>query len=521
MCKRLLALSLALLLFLTGCTSLEEPEEEPADAMDWSLYQAQGEAGPAPEETEEPERPDAFTLACYKNSTFDPITCGEGVQQDVAALLYEPLFQLNGKFQPEPVLCGGYAWDETGRVCTLTLREGVTFQDGTGLTAQDVAATLQRAAASDRYGYRLRHMVSAAANRAGQVVITLDAPNAGFLTLLDIPVTKANTEHLPVPTGTGPYLFISGEEGNYLQANAEWWQWKPLPVQTIRLEDTKDRDTARYLFSSRRIELLTIDPTDNMAAVTGQSETASRPTTILQYIGFNTASPVFGDPAVRAAFSRGVPRGSTAEAQMAGLALDAQFPVSPLSDLYPKDLEQTYSRDNAMTALTAAGQNTGETKELMLLVNEEDMFRRTSAQYIAENLTMLDWHITVQALPWEAYLAALDSGAFDLYYGEVRLTADWDLSDLVGTGGALNYGRYTDPVTDQLLADYLAAADRASALRQLLTQLQVTVPIVPICFKNYSVLTYPGTVEGLSPSSTSTFYGLESWKIHLSEAPAS
>lgn len=517
MCKHLLALSLALLLALAGCAAPEEPEEEPADAMDWDLYQSQGEAA---SEEAAPEYPAVFTLAYYKGSTFDPITCGEGVQQDVAALLYEPLFQLNGKFQPEPVLCGGYAWDETGRVCTLTLREGVTFQDGTALTARDVVSTLQRAAASDRYGYRLRNMASVAANRTGQVVITLTAPNYGFLTLLDIPITKAKTEHLPVPTGTGPYLFISGEEGDYLQANAEWWQRKALPVQTIRLEETKDRDTARYLFSSRRIELLTIDPTDNMAAVTGQSRAASRPTAILQYIGFNTASPVFGDPAVRSAFSRGVPRGSTAEAQLAGLALDAQFPVSPLADLYPEDLEQAYSRDGAMTALTAAGQNTGETKELTLLVNEEDMFRRTSAQYIAENLTMLDWHITVQALPWEEYLAALDSGAFDLYYGEVRLTADWDLSGLVGTGGALNYGRYSDPVTDQLLADYLGAVDRASALRQLLTHLQSTAPIVPVCFKNYSVLTYPGTVEGISPSSTSTFYGLENWRIHLSESPA-
>ena len=358
-------------------------------------------------------------------------------------------------------------------------------------------------------------MVSAAANRAGQVVITLAAPNSGFLTLLDIPITKANTEHQLAPTGTGPYLFISGEEGNYLQANAEWWQGKPLPVQTIRLEDTKDRDTARYLFSSRRIELLTIDPTDNMAAVTGQSETASRPTAILQYIGFNTASPVFGDPAVRAAFSRGVPRGSTAEAQLAGLALDAQFPVSPAADLYPKDLERVYSRDDAMTALTAAGQNTGETKELTLLVNEEDMFRRTSAQYIAENLTMLDWHITVQALPWEEYLAALAAGDFDLYFGEVRLTANWDLTDLLGTAGALNYGGFTDPAMDALLLTFAAAGDQTAAFRVLASQLLSSAPIAPVCFKSYTVLTHPGVVEGMGPSVSSTFFGVENWAVHL------
>lgn len=514
--RRLPALLLALLL-LTGCSSLPEEAEEPEEAMDWNLYQSQvGPEKPA-EEPEEPEHPAVFSMAYYKDSPFDPIICGEGVQQDVASLLYEPLFQLNGKFQPEPVLCESYAWDETGRICTLTLRQGVSFHDGSPLTARDAAATLQRAAASDRYGYRLRGMASAAASRSGDLVITLSAPNQGFLSLLDIPIAKSGAERQLIPVGTGPYLFISGAEGDYLQANGEWWQGKPLPVQTIPLVDTKDRDTARYLFSSRQIELLTVDPTDSMASATGQRQTASRATSILQYIGFNTASPVFGDPAVREAFSRGVPRGSTAEAQLAGMALDAQFPVSPLSDLYPKDLERTYSRDGAMTALTAAGQNTGEEKILTLLVNEEDMFRRTSAQYIAENLTMLDWNITVRTLPWEEYLAALESGDFDLYYGEVRLTADWDLRDLVGTGGALNYGGYSDPVVDGLLANYAAAPDRAASLRQLLAYLQTASPIVPVCFKNYSVLTYPGTAEGVSPSPTSTFYGLENWKIHLSQ----
>ena len=57
---------------------------------------------------------------------------------------------------------------------------------------------------------------------------------------------------------------------------------------------------------------------------------------------------------------------------------------------------------------------------------------------------MLDWTVTVEELPWEEYLAALESGEFDLYFGEVRLTANWDLSDLVGTGGAMNYGGVID-----------------------------------------------------------------------------
>ena len=119
-------------------------------------------------------------------------------------------------------------------------------------------------------------------------------------------------------------------------------------------------------------------------------------------------------------------------------------------------------------------------------------------------------------LPWEEYLAALELGDFDLYYGEVKLTADWDLRELIGTGGLLNYGGYTNEVTDQLLEEFSTAADRESAARALFAHLRNTMPIAPVCFRSTAVLTYPGVVEGLAPRAGDTFFGIENWTIHLS-----
>ena len=515
--RRLLALALAALLALTGCAAGEE--EPPADS--WEQYQQQGlpeEETPSVQEDAGPEYPAAFSLPYHRGHTLDPITCGEGMQEDVASLLFEPLFQLDEHFQPVPVLCESYEWDEKGLVCTLTLRQDVTFHDGTALTAEDVAATLRRAMASERYGYRLRGMAGVAADRSGRVRITLSAPNQGLPALLDIPIVKRGTEDLAVPTGTGPYRLA--EDGGSLVPHESWWQGKALPLASIPLVHAKDRDTARYLFSSRRVQLLTVDPTDDLAAVTGQSQSTARPTSILQFIGFNTGEgSVFASPSARAAFSRGIPRETLVSAQLAGLALAAEFPVSPLSSLYPADLALGYDKDVTLAALRAAGQGTGQQRELTLLVNGEDRFRLTSAQFIAENLSLLDWKIVVQALPWEEYLAALEAGAFDLYYGEVRLTADWDLTDLLGTGGGLNYGGYTDPTTDLLLQSFLAAPqeNRSAAARQLMVHLQEVCPIAPICFKNNSVLTHPGVAEGICPTASSTFFRLEGWTVHLSQ----
>ena len=88
---------LLLLLVLTGCETSGNAElTDPG----WEAYQQQEQQ--SQEETTQPEEtvdyPAAFSLAYHRDHTLDPITCGEGVQQDVAALLFEPLFQLNGSF---------------------------------------------------------------------------------------------------------------------------------------------------------------------------------------------------------------------------------------------------------------------------------------------------------------------------------------------------------------------------------------------------------------------------------------
>jgi len=511
--RRLLVLLLALLL-LAGCAPADV---QPEDTEIQDLLQSQ-ETAPQPEPPA-PEYPAAFSMAYHKDHTLDPITCGEGIQQNVAALLYEPLFRLDESFAPVPLLCGDYSWDESFTTLTVTPRPEVTFSDGSSLTAADIAATLRRAAASPRYSYRFRQVSSITTDRSGQVIITLTTPNSGFVSLLDIPITKNKTDSQIVPIGTGPYLLVTGADATRLIANADWWQQKALPVDTIELVHAKDQDTAMYLFSSHRVELLTVDPTVSTVSLTGQVDSLDVPTASLQYVGFNTAEGrLFSSATARAAFSAGLQREHLVDAFLSDHALAAQFPISPLSALYPADLESPYQYEHFLSVMAAAGQNTGAVQELTLLVNEEDSFRLTNARFIAESMSLMDWKITLVALPWEEYLAALTAGEFDLYYGEVRLTADWDITDLVGTGGSLNYGGYSNISTDTYLATYRAAADPVIAAYRLCQHLRTYAPIAPLCFKSSTVLTHTGVVEGISAVPYNTFHDLENWVIHLDPA---
>ena len=109
----------------------------------------------------------------------------------------------------------------------------------------------------------------------------------------------------------------------------------------------------------------------------------------------------------------------------------------------------------------------------------------------------------------------MEAGNFDLYYGEVRLSADWDLSALLSSGGTLNYGGWSNETTDRLLASFSRAGDRTAAMSALCRHLQEQSPIIPICFKSTSVLTQTGVLENLASTTTEPFYGLEDCTVYV------
>ena len=154
-------------------------------------------------------------------------------------------------------------------------------------------------------------------------------------------------------------------------------------------------------------------------------------------------------------------------------------------------------------------------RPLTLLVNEENGFKRAIADQLAESWTAGGVTVEVRALPWEEYAAALSAGNFDLYYGEARLSADWDLSSLLEPGGSLNYGHWSHPDTSALLAAYAASEQREAAMKALCAHLRDQAPLLPVCFKSTSVLTQANVVEGLTPTAAEPFYNLGACTIHL------
>ena len=502
--RRLLPLLLLPCLLLTGCwqdAALTEEEPYPEDLT--------------PQEEEVIPLPEELSLPWYNGVTLDPLTCPDGAQQTVAALLYEGLYALDPTFTPQPRLCAEAQCNDDATIWTLTLRQDVRFSDGSALRARDVTASLQRAKESERYGDRLAAVTSISESR-GRVILRLSRPNASLPALLDIPIVKSGTQDSAVPTGTGPYVLTADGDAHLLTANADWWQGKALPTERIRLVDCADESSVRYQFSSHAVQLLVSDQTGASPLRSGSRyDMAETDTAILHCLLLNQKTELLRSAAVRRCLSLGIDRESLVSACLSGHGRAAQFPLSPASPLYPADLEDAYRYEDFEDALDRAGLHTGTSQALTLLVCGDSQFKTAAASYLAAALSVCDLQITVRALPWAEYTAALEKGDFDLCYAAVKLSADWDITSLVTPGGTLNYGRFDNAALTQRLTALGEKNGTASAMAAFCRQFRQQAPFLPLCFESRSVLTQQGVFEGLTPTAADPFYGIGNWQLHL------
>ena len=501
--RPLLSLLLCAVLLLAGCGA----QGQPSDGSQASSGGGSSGTGDSSGSLAIP-----FALALYSDYSLHPVLAENRTNLTLAPLLYEPLFQLDSQFQPQGVLCQCSAVSEDGLTWTFTLRTGVTFSDGTPLTGAAVAEALNLARQEGaRYAQRLS-AVTAITGDETTVTVTLSRPNGALPALLDIPIALGSGER---PAGTGPYVLTEREGGLSLTARSGWWQDKSLPAQEIPLREVRKADDLISAFSSGDVGLVEVDLMGtNAVGYSGSYETWDYTTTDMLYLGFNTQSGLCRSAQVRRALSMAIDRDSIAQTDYARHAVAAALPVHPDSPLYNEGLarEVGYNPEELVAQLEQLG---ALGQKLELLVNSENTAKLSAAQRIAYQLDAAGVPVTLTSLPFEDFTAALQAGDFDLYLGEVVLTADFDLTALLSPSGSLNYGRWQDSQISALLTAFSQASDstREGAAYTLYNYLTQQMPIAPICFKNGSVLTQWGRLSGLAPVRGNVFCQLENWTI--------
>lgn len=495
-----LLLMAAVLCFLVGCG---DPALPPSDSDDPAVSAPEGS-------TVEPVLP--FTLPFYPDYSLHPALAENRANMALSSLLYEGLFTLDDTFTPQPVLCQSHSVSEDGLTWTFVLRQGVTFSDGTPLTGELAAQALNTALGTgSRFAGRISGLHAITGSQTS-VTITLASPNGALPTLLDIPIAKDTGTR---PAGTGPYRLTQSGSQYTLTARTDWWQGQDERFDTIHLFAIQQADDLIAAFDSGDVTMLEADLTGtNALGYSGSYEVWDYNTSDFLYLGFNTAKGYCRDAAARQAISRGIDRNSITTIPYARHALPTALPIHPDSPLFDQALadQAGYAPEVLVEFLKT---NAAPKAPLKLLVNSENSAKVAAADYIAYQLQAAGLPVTVQKLGWDSFLAALRVGNFDLYLGEVRLTADFDLTALLASHGSLNYSRWQDGQTDQLLAALRASGGdtRSAAAQALYQSLFQQSPITPVCFKYGCVLTQWGRLTGLNPRQGDLFYGLNEWAL--------
>lgn len=485
-----------------------------------------GESRPSPSPTPSPtpyEEPSPFTLGYASGSSLHPLQAGDQSSLDVDSLVYEGLFRLDERFEPQGVLAESAEPGADGLTWTVRLRADAVFSDGAPVTARQACACLLAAKGSALYSQKLAHVTAVTAGE-GVLTITLDRPCGALDALLDAPIFLEREEGLPL--GTGPYAFSRDGESLSLRFNPAWWQGAEPPFESIPLRAYASPEERAAAFGIGEISAVTCD--FNAAQALGYSgtyETHDYATTSMLYLGFNAdRDRPCSDALVRRAVSRALDRSYAVTTLLAGHAVPSALPVHPDSPLCHAQSAGLldYDLDAAAALLEQAGWTRNDEGRLVrrrkemsltLCVNRDNTVRRSVAAAVAKSLESLGVQVTVQALDWEKYTAALSAGDFDLYLGEVKLTADFDFSAL--TAGALNFGAFQDEALE-LAADTFRAsrgALRAAAGPALYAAFAEAAPFAPICFKNNSLLARWGMVRNLAPLQGAPFAFVEDWVI--------
>jgi len=522
--KRIAALALALAIAAGagGCArdkaELPSPENSP-------------EVSSSPEPQEQRPEPIVsilsqdvkLALAYYPTLPLNPYTCDNVYNKNIGGLIYESLVSVSADYKVNSLLCTSWHSDDNVN-WTFSLRKGVTFSDGSPLRTEDVVYSLQTAQLFGSYTSRFERVASIVAIDDTDVVVTLTKPNVFFARLMDVPIIPEGSGHDMLPLGTGPYKFAI-EEGSYcLEANTSWWQSEDLPFERVELKSTEDTEQTLYDFQTGDVTLVTYDKTATGTVVYRDNcEKFQTGTTTMQYLGFNTDNFFTGESVVRRAILAGIDREFIAGEIFEGFAVPSVLPVSPYCEDYDEELAESVRYYSGVTAkmLHEAGFRDTDQDSVLeryrtkftldFIVNNENPYKLRAARLIAQQMREAGIDVTLRELDWEAFTAALNARTYDVYYGEIRLQKDFDLTSLLYSYASNNFGAYSNATADGMLISYLDGTATPSQLYEFLLE---SAPIAPILFKEQQVIAQRGLVKQIYATGWNTFSDFKQWRFN-------
>lgn len=445
--------------------------------------------------------------------SWDPAAISDAESAQLLSQLYEGLTVLDASSTLRPALAESWTVEEEGRRIVFTLREGLTFSDGSPLDASDVRRSWLRVldpASPSPLASLLDDVVGAAAYARGEapaeavgihadggtLSVDLVRPAAYFPAVAAVPSLAVVPEVIdelargPRPdvafAASGPYVATGGEPGElWLTANEAYWAGVPPVARVTVVTDIGGRSEVE-VFEDEAVDWVRISPLD--ASWIRYDETLGpqlrrADEMVVDLLGFDTTRPPFDDPATRRAVAKAVDW-----RRLAVLAdPEAAAPVSivpPGAEARSSlDALPTYDPAGARAELASAGYPGGVGFPAVSLAT----YGAGPAEAIAHELEReLGIEVDVELRSFSEHSAILDTDTPAMW--TLSWSADYPhahdfLGLLLRSDSSANIGGWVDPAYDAIIDAAAATADTSEQQRLYADAqaiLREEVPLIPL-----------------------------------------
>lgn len=429
------------------------------------------QSGAQTKPTDKPKYGGRFIFGSLKDiSTTNVFRNTNSVDYNVRGLMFEGLTVLDKAGRVVPCLARSWEVSKDGLTYTFSLRRGVKFHNGKGLTSEDVRWSLDYLRDPKNGAYYLNQYADVRSIEAIDpltVVFTLKKPFSPFITAVATtksPILPAGSQLPPsaFPAGTGPFQFAEWQAGHHLTMKAfkEYWipgvpyleeiLYKPITDDSVRVTalKAKDVDLADELPYQVVAEANKSKPDFNIVT----SEGAVR-----RRIRFKTQVPPINDVRVRQALAFAIDKKELASAITWGFAkpTNQRFPSSSLWFIDLKDREQDLQMARAL--LAEAGYKNGFKVKVPVYPGPDMQLNIV----LKDQLKKVGIELELDVMDWASFTKVREEDQYGLYAAGMGLDPDPNqvyYADLYSQSKGNGSG-YSNPEVDKLLDRAKAAQD--------------------------------------------------------------
>ena len=414
-------------------------------------------------------------------NTLDPQRADYAETNYVVSAFYDTLISYNSDGEMVPELALEYVISDDATSIALTLRDDAVFHDGTPVTAEDVAYTLDRVmrlgagVAGQVEGY-----VSTDVTDDTHLTIHLDGPNALFLGglskiyILNSELVRANAGDddgqawlQGNEAGSGPFTLQGFQNNAYIGARFDSY-WAPMDgrPETLVFRRIDESSTAQAELRAGNIDLFwgfAASEAEASVASSSEVEMIYVATPIQADVVFNTITGPTADPVVRNAIAMSYDYEGALEGIHQGYGTIGNGPLPTTLACRPNLPQASQDIEEARAMLEEAGY-----ADLSLVMNFQPVFaeQQREATLLQSNLRDIGVSLELEPIAFPDYLARLqDPDTIP------QLMLFTDFAQFPDTGvvlinsfhsdaiGRTNRSGYSNPEVDALLDEAVGTAD--------------------------------------------------------------